>query len=220
MKVLMTFGGTREPIDGVRFLTNFSTGQTGSFIADDLHSRGMDVTCLYAQGALTPISTEIKKSQFESTADLNQKLKRILSEESFDAVIHLAAVSDFRVSEIQTLDRQTIPAHHKIPSDQEVWLRLTPNPKILPQLKKYSRHPKTVVVGFKLTSGQSESERKAAIEKISLIPTVDYIVHNDLESIKDQTHPYRIFKKQDSVCEGQTLSRLSRDLFTLLGATQ
>ncbi|MCM2324713.1 MAG: DNA/pantothenate metabolism flavoprotein, partial [Oligoflexia bacterium] len=50
MKVLVTGGGTREPIDGVRFITNFSTGQTAAIISDAFALAGHETVALVGAG--------------------------------------------------------------------------------------------------------------------------------------------------------------------------
>ena len=54
MKILITSGATREPIDQVRFITNMSTGKTGASLAESFAKKGHDVTYLHGQGSHTP----------------------------------------------------------------------------------------------------------------------------------------------------------------------
>ena len=56
LKVLVTSGGTKESIDGVRFISNLSSGRTGSIIADYFSRRDHNVTSLHAKDAVTPSS--------------------------------------------------------------------------------------------------------------------------------------------------------------------
>ncbi|HET7535081.1 MAG TPA: bifunctional phosphopantothenoylcysteine decarboxylase/phosphopantothenate--cysteine ligase CoaBC, partial [Candidatus Didemnitutus sp.] len=93
LRVLVTAGGTAEPIDGVRVLTNTSTGGTGADIATHLERRGHEVVLLRARNAARP-AAPCREEQFESYAELDAALMHLLGTERFDAVIHAAAVSD------------------------------------------------------------------------------------------------------------------------------
>ncbi|HEY9247925.1 MAG TPA: phosphopantothenoylcysteine decarboxylase, partial [Rariglobus sp.] len=95
MRILITSGATREPIDAVRFLSNVSTGRTGALLADDLAQHGHAVTLLRGEAAASAgrvAATEV----FSSTDNLQARLRRLLGAGGFDAVIHCAAVSDYR----------------------------------------------------------------------------------------------------------------------------
>src|SRR5687768_12185102 len=101
MKLLLTSGATRESIDEVRFITNFSSGNSGAFLSDYMTDQKHDVTVLLGQGAEKPRYAKNIIS-FTSFSDLDTKMKRLLAANKFDGVIHLAAVSDYSVSSIET----------------------------------------------------------------------------------------------------------------------
>src|SRR5690606_29324269 len=84
--ILITSGGTREPVDGVRSITNFSSGQTGAVLADHLVAEGFKVTFLFAKGSKTPEAL-VNKIEFETYAELSNQLKTLLSTNSFHAVL-------------------------------------------------------------------------------------------------------------------------------------
>ena len=97
--IVVTAGGTREPIDPVRFIGNRSTGKMGVAIAEAALDRGARVTLIAAnvEVALPPEATTV---HVESTADLETALGRALrtadGSPAFDALVMAAAVSDFR----------------------------------------------------------------------------------------------------------------------------
>jgi phosphopantothenoylcysteine decarboxylase/phosphopantothenate--cysteine ligase len=173
MRLLLTSGATREPIDTVRFLSNVSTGHTGARLADVLAQRGHAVTLLRGEGAATP--REVRDVlTFSSTENLQNELKRLLHAGDYDAVIHCAAVSDYRPAETR---------EGKLSSyAPELTLRLVPTPKLLPELKHYAPRP-PVIVGFKLTAGADAEARLLAVSKLFAAGTVDAVIHNDMDDL-------------------------------------
>jgi phosphopantothenoylcysteine synthetase/decarboxylase len=187
MKLLITAGATREPIDDVRFLSNVSTGRTGAVLAGSFCEAGHAVSLLHGEGAVTP-STDLHCEAFSSAEDLKSRLQRHLTTGNYDAVIMTAAVADFRPAQ---------PVAGKISSEQsELTLRLVRNDKILSQLKKFSPRPLTVV-GFKLTVAADESARRAAVSDQFAAGGVDLVVHNDLAELRTvprDRHPFWVYR--------------------------
>ena len=198
-KILITSGATCEPIDDVRFLSNISTGRTGAFLAETLAQRQAAVVLLRGQAAVAPRGVE--SFCFGSTEDLQRQLVAQLSGGDFGLVVHCAAVSDYRAEKTAT---------GKLSSDeQSLTLNLVPTPKLLPKLKNFSPTPLTVI-GFKLTSGATEKERQAAVEKLFASGTVDYVVHNDLSerAASGDNRPFRIFSAARQAAAELTLDGL------------
>lgn len=184
MKILVTAGATREPLDEVRFVSNVSTGATGAALADTLLGFGHDVTLLRGEGAVK--SQHVRDAEtFSSCADLLAKLQRRLGTGQFDAVVMTAAVADYRPDTTQT---------GKIRSDaDELVVRLVRTPKILPQLKSLSPRPLRVI-GFKFTVGADAEARRAAVLAQWAAGGVDATVHNDLHEIRSAAvHPFYLW---------------------------
>lgn len=180
MRILITGGGTREPIDGVRFITNFSTGATAAQIADYFTHRGDQVTYVQAEGSVQPL-LPYRTRTFVTFSDLNQILSSLLHEETFDAVIHLAAVSDYSVKSIEVDGQSLAPsAQGKLPSQKEVLLRLEPNFKIIDRIKSYAGTSQPIIIAFKLTHTPSKPERIERLRPLAENPSIHYVVHNDL----------------------------------------
>ena len=196
MNVLIVSGATREPIDDVRFLSNFSTGRTGAELAAELAARGHRVALLCGEGAATPPGPgEVER--FGSTADLEARLGRRLAAGQCDLVVMAAAVSDYRPADAN---------RGKIDSEiAELWLRLVRNPKLLPRIRSLSPRPLRVV-GFKLTVGADSAARREAVAAQFSAGGVDCVVHNDLEEIRrSPVHPFWLYRGPDSEpakCEG------------------
>ena len=173
-KILITGGATRESIDGIRFISNVSTGRTAAELCDRLSTLGWNVTYLHGQQARQPGSS-VYKLNFSDFNSLNQQLRDELSRESYHAVIHCAAVSDFAVA---TVNGAAPGSSEKLKSGGELALMLKPTVKILPNLKEYSRDKNIRVVGFKLTLNATEEEQTRAASAI-LGGGVDAVVGND-----------------------------------------
>src|SRR5215469_10788672 len=92
---LVTAGPTFEPLDGARRITNFSTGQLGTELANYLAAHGHEVTLLIGQQATYCGERRAQHVEaFTTTADLSAKLEAKAGK-SIGAVFHAAAVSDF-----------------------------------------------------------------------------------------------------------------------------
>jgi len=126
---------------------------------------------------------------FSSAADLCARLQHRLGCGEFDAVLMAAAVADYRPERA---------IEGKIPSDAaELTLALVRNEKILPQLKRFSPRPLSVV-GFKLTVGADESVRRRAVAAQFAEGGVDFVVHNDLTEIRTSAvHPFWLYRAPD-----------------------
>lgn len=170
LRVLVTSGGTSEPLDAVRVLTNTSTGRTGAVIAEHFHRQGHEVTLLRAQTAERGVAA--REETFFTYTDLANALQRLLGEAEFDAVIHAAAVGDFGIEAIRVGEMTIEPGGGKLDSGAAPTLILRRHRKLLAELRSLSRNPGVRVVAFKLTSG-------GAPDLQPLAASADLIVHND-----------------------------------------
>jgi phosphopantothenoylcysteine decarboxylase / phosphopantothenate---cysteine ligase len=214
-KILITSGGTKEAIDGVRFLTNISTGKTASSIAEHLYMYGYQIFFLHSEDSISP-KINCSKTSFTSFDDLDSKLKKNLEEDSIDVVIHLAAVSDYSPKTITIGSRSIeLPMTEKINSDEGVIsLTLKRNHKILERLKSYSKNKNIAVVGFKLTSGSNIKEQTLAVKKTMMNGNVDFVVANDLSDRRAnnvQTN-YKIYSPQMDIIGCPSVVELSVEL--------
>lgn len=213
MKVLISSGCTREPIDNVRFITNLSSGATGSAIATYFTQQGAEVTYLHAQGA-SPADAN-KDIEFGSFDSLMRKLFFELDTGAYDFVIHAAAVSDYRVKEIHAgPEKEVIQKGKKISSGQNLFLELEPTPKLVHQIK--ARSPKTKVIAFKLTDTASASEKMEAIMRLFYKDDVDFVVQNDLSEITKDNHVFTILEPGGRLVQkAESKSALAEALYSL-----
>jgi len=170
--VVVTAGGTRESIDDVRYITNFSTGEFGHALAGQFAQLGHRVLLLAPDEVIQRFGTVkgVTHRPFTSAESLRSEL---LSVESAKLVFQAAAVSDYA----------PVLTSGKISSDNdELVLTLKRVPKILPQLRGHFGL-KTVIVGFKLLSGVTEDELVGAGVAQIVHNRTDYCIANDLQKI-------------------------------------
>ena len=214
-KILITAGGTRENIDGVRFISNMSSGRTGAQIADELIKQGHHVTFVHAQDSQIPKHPH-QGQIFTSTQDLEKQLKDLLGHQYFDQAIHLAAVSDYSVAEIKT-DHGTIDknSEQKISSRSEsLTLELKKNPKLVDFLKSWSKNSKIKIVAFKLTKTNDVDERQKKVQDLFSHSHCDLVVHNDLLEIEKDQHQFTVYNPQmKKIYAGPSLPKMVQCLF-------
>ena len=150
LNLLISSGPTREPIDPVRFLSNYSTGFLGILLAKLAKERGHHVTL--AHGPMeVPKSLKVHKIPFETVLDL----KRVLTDEvpKCDALIMIAAVSDFKPLSVETM---------KIKKGKRILtLTLVENPDVLKSLAKLKNGK--FFIGF---SVESKGVYKHSLQKL------------------------------------------------------
>lgn len=138
---LITCGPASAPIDQVRRITNFSTGEIGAVLAEAFLRAGYDVLCFRGEGATAPPPQGVDVRSFSTNASLAGALRALDHRPA--VVLHAAALSDFEVAEIRGAE-----AAAKLSSRSgEILLTLRPAPKILPALREW--FPAARLVGWK-----------------------------------------------------------------------
>lgn len=144
--VVVSAGGTREPLDPVRFLGNRSSGRQGFAIAEVAAARGARVTLVAANSAL-PDPAGVDVVRVETTAELHDAVRAACADA--DVVVMAAAVADFRPAGL---------ADHKIkksPGEPPAPIELVENPDILAGLVSERPRPELLVVGFAAETGDA-----------------------------------------------------------------
>src|SRR5262245_31814622 len=163
-RVLVTAGGTREPLDAVRYIGNRSSGRMGVALAAEARRRGAEVT-LIASNLTVPAPADVEVVEAPTAADVENEA---WARSDADVVLMAAAVSDYRPSETEAAKR---------PKDEEVWrIELEPTTDVLKALGE-RRANGQVLVGFAAETGAAGLER--AREKLTA-KRVDLIVYNDV----------------------------------------
>ena len=162
-RVLVTAGGTREPIDAVRFIGNRSSGRQGGALAEEAAARGAEVVLVTTRPERAPAGVRV--IPVETAAEMAAAVDSEAT--AADVVVMAAAVADFRPAD---------PAPDKIKKNAGVpEVRLAPTADILASLGSNGRDGR-VVVGFAAETGDLEANARAKLEAKRL----DVIVANDI----------------------------------------
>jgi phosphopantothenoylcysteine decarboxylase/phosphopantothenate--cysteine ligase len=160
--VLVTAGGTREPLDSVRFVGNRSSGRMGVALAEEARKRGAEVTLLAANLGV-PAPEGVAVVETPTAADLAREAK---GRAGADVVLMAAAVADYAPE----------PAAGKRPKSGEPWeLTLRPTEDVLRALGETRNG--TVLVGFGAEEGDAGLERK---RRMLADKHLDLVVFNDV----------------------------------------
>ena len=175
-KVVVTSGATREPIDSVRFISNFSSGRTGATICEALVARGFHVTQVAGVDS-TQAAGVARRETFTDHASLDTALRRLVRDVDCAAVVHTAAVGDFSVVDAQT--------DTKIPSGSELSVKLQPTHKIIERIVGYAGNPNLVLVGFKLTHEPDAGAQARAARDLLKRSRARFVVQNDVSTLAE-----------------------------------
>jgi phosphopantothenoylcysteine decarboxylase/phosphopantothenate--cysteine ligase len=163
-RVLVSAGGTREPLDAVRFLGNRSSGRMGVALAEEARLRGAEVT-LVAANLTVPAPGKVELVPAPTAEALERE---VLARADADIVLMAAAVADYRPAE---------PSPEKHRRDGEPWtVTLEPTRDILSRLGE-GRREGQLLIGFAADRGERGLER--AREKLQQKGS-DLIVFNDV----------------------------------------
>lgn len=204
MKILLTSGGTKVPIDSVRDITNMSSGNFGSKIATELLKLKQEVYFFKAKGSKSPFQFTIdmlddyqdfsekilkryveiclfkdnyNEMEYRTFEEYKERLERLIKIEQPDVVVLAAAVSDYGVSNF---------VNGKMRSNNDYKINLEQLPKLIYLIKEWM--PTIKLVGFKLLVGSKEYQLIDAAKRSIADNKCDMIVANDLADIKDNKH--------------------------------
>ncbi|MDX6397406.1 MAG: phosphopantothenoylcysteine decarboxylase / phosphopantothenate---cysteine ligase [Gaiellaceae bacterium] len=164
-RMLVSAGGTREPLDDIRFIGNRSSGRMGAAIAAEAQRRGADVTLLASNLAVPP-PAGVEIVQTPTAADLEREARERSG--AADVVVMAAAVGDYRPA---------TPIVGKRAKTGDTWsLELVPTADVLAQLGEQERNGQ-VLVGFGAESGDAGLDRK---RRMLADKNLDLVVYNDV----------------------------------------
>lgn len=176
MKVVVTSGATREPIDSVRFISNLSSGRTGAMIAEALAARGFQVTQVAGVDSAQAAGVA-RRETFTDHASLDTTLRRLARDSACAAIVHAAAVGDFAVAD-------PVP-DAKISSGEPLSVKLRPTAKIIDRIMGYAGNPNLILVGFKLTHDPDAGAQARAARELMTRSRARYVVQNDVSTLAD-----------------------------------
>ena len=163
-RVLVTAGGTREPLDSVRYIGNRSSGRMGVALAAEARRRGADVT-LVAANLAVPAPDGLEVVETSTTAEL---AREVLARAGVDLVLMAAAVADYRPAQVESEKRS---------KEGGAWnLELEPTQDVLAELGAQQANGR-VLVGFAAETGADGISRARA--KLTR-KGVDLIIYNDV----------------------------------------
>jgi phosphopantothenoylcysteine decarboxylase/phosphopantothenate--cysteine ligase len=165
-------GGTYEPIDSVRGITNKSYGKMGLELAKEAYIRGADLKLVVANVSVE-IPSVFDVVHVETSSEMNDVILDLISD--YDIFISTAAVSDFEFR--QKSDK-------KIDSSSSLYLYLEPTTKIIRQIKTIN--PDIFLVGFKAEFNISRDDIIACARKQINDAGTDLVIANDIS--KDNCH--------------------------------
>ena len=214
MKILITSGGTKIPIDRVRSITNMSRGTFGSRIADAFFDEGLaafatqnehgnpieKITFFMAKGSRKPTLQSLNDETYEdgyrpieyieysTFDDYKSGIEELLKKETYDIIVVAAAVSDYGVANYYNGKYRS--------REDDMCIKLVKLPKILPIMRKLA--PNATICGFKLLVDSTENELLEAMKKQIAESDVDLVVGNDLRDIKNNDHQLLVISKHDA----------------------
>jgi phosphopantothenate---cysteine ligase (CTP) len=236
MRFLVTAGNTQALIDKVRCITNIFSGRTGGQIAVAAHGRGHAVTLVtsHPEALAFPVSSSIWRIEpYKTFEDLEALLQHELQEGKYDVVVHAAAVSDFLTSGVyvpapgSTFETDSLTwkadvgtpqlidvAAGKVKSKHgELWLRLTPAPKLVDRFRSTWGF-QGILVKFKLEVGLTEAQLLAVAEESRTQSRADWMVANTLEGMHEVAFVGPVIGRYEKVDR----PNLAMRLLDLLGA--
>lgn len=187
MKILLTSGGTKVPIDDVRYIGNMSSGRYGAEIAEDILKSNHELFFFYEKGSKQP---DIPEKRNVRIHNLSYKdyfdylyVKDIIKNWQPDIIISAAAVSDYIV------DKQD----GKISSsDETMTLTFRKAEKVIASFRELA--PNAKIIGFKLLVEPTHEELHKAVDKLYDVG-VDMVVYNNLTSIRNGYTERFVYRK-------------------------
>ena len=206
-KIVITAGGTREKIDSVRFISNFSSGKMGFALAEEAYKQGAEVVLVYANtpSPLTPLPSRARGIAVQSALDMQKEVEKEFKDA--DCLIMAAAVADYRAKEISNKKL-------KKTAKDEISIELVKNPDILKEISAKKKKGQ-LVIGF---CAESEDLLKNAKEKIKS-KGCDYLIANDISRSdigfsSDYNEVYVIDQKQNiQKIEKTTKEQIAKKMF-------
>jgi len=214
-KVLITGGGTIENIDGMRHISNKSSGRTAVKIAEHFYINGADVTLLLSESAVKP-AFDLDLIEFNSFQSLKDILESELTSKRYDLVIHLAAVSDYSPANINVKGEIIkLPLTEKLDSSTDsITVTFSKNIKLVNHIKEWSLNKDVKLTAFKLLDERDNEKKGSEIKKLLDNSKADTIVFNALsDRDNDVQKSFEIISADGKSKIVDTADELSEELF-------
>jgi len=167
-KILITAGPTWVAIDSVRVISNIATGNTGVLLSKVFSADKAKVTLLLGPAETAPVDKRVRVIRYRFFDELSSLLEKELKTGAYDAVIHAAAVSDYRPRQVY---------RKKISSRLKSWsILLAPTPKLIDKLSSCGKY--LLKVGFKFEPKVSDKRLIAEGRSLRKKSDLDFVVAN------------------------------------------
>lgn len=249
--IIIDSGPTNERIDAVMKITNMSTGALGSIVADTiLETFGDEIDNLFYISTKLSYkpkvqSRKVKLLQIESTEDLIHTLDKLFAEYSIDALVHSAAVGDYKgryVIRAEDLVEEILDSNFEtlsIEAKRQKLLDIFKNPTSIcndeTKISSYEENlmvmldltpkvisrikavsPSTQLIGFKLLEGVCEEELFNVATRLLRKNNADYIIANLLDRIGGGKHFAMVIDKDGIVTKCNTKKEIATTIANLI----
>lgn len=168
LRVVVSTGATVEPLDPVRYISNFSSGKMGIAFAKRLFSLGAEIL-LVAGRTEVPLPLYIPSRRVQTTADMLRVIDEVMKD--YDVLVMAAAPADFRAKEM---------AVEKIKREGKLSLDLVSNPDIVATIHEH--YPEKRLIGFALEMKGHEGNAKEKMKRKGLEAII-------LNTVSSEFHP-------------------------------
>jgi phosphopantothenoylcysteine synthetase/decarboxylase len=194
MKILVTGGSTKVMIDQVRTIGNIFRGRTAIKIAEALQMQGHQITVigtnemvnLFDEVYQDVYQIDLEFKAYKTYDELYKLIKTEIQTKQYDAVVHSAAVSDYKVSDVLNAAGESIKKGKVSSSMDEIYLKMTPTEKIIDKFHEWGF--KGTLIKFKLEVGLTDEELCDKANKSRIDSNADYIVANCLEWARERAY--------------------------------
>ncbi|HET8586959.1 MAG TPA: bifunctional phosphopantothenoylcysteine decarboxylase/phosphopantothenate--cysteine ligase CoaBC, partial [Candidatus Limnocylindria bacterium] len=208
LRVVVTAGGTREPIDPVRFIGNRSSGKMGVAIAEAARDRGASVTLIAGAMSVTPPrGVEVR----DATTATTMREAVLRAAPGADILVMAAAVADFA---------PVRAAHRKIKRDgSPLKVELVPNPDIVAEVGEMPDDVRPFLIGFAAESDDLEANAAAKLRDKGLDLIVGNVVGGPFDAIGSDENKVTVFGSEGALTEWPMLPKrqVAERLWDLIG---
>jgi phosphopantothenoylcysteine decarboxylase/phosphopantothenate--cysteine ligase len=208
LQVVVSAGGTREPLDPVRFIGNRSSGKMGAAIAEAARDRGASVTLIAGSMSITPPRGV---TVIEATTAQAMREAVIRAAPGADILVMAAAVSDFAPARA---------SQRKIKrSGDSLQIELVPNPDIVAEVGEMPEGVRPFLIGFAAESDELEANAAAKLRDKGLDLIVGNVVGGPFDAIGSDENKVTVFGSEGALTDWPMLPKrqVAERLWDLIG---
>lgn len=197
---LVLSGPTRSYIDDLRYVSNYSSGETGFEMARQFYRMGYKVFIVSGPASIRPPSY-ISTSFIEEASQMKARAEEVLKVQQIDVIVFAAAVLDFELNEKEEGKISSKKSH--------LDLQMKPSPKLISQIGLNV----PVRVGFKLESGISLEQLKTRLKEESLKNKSDFVVGNLYQDLKSDYKSVVFLSDSNDWVEAKSKKELAKKIY-------